>query len=119
MLRGILDQTAERVGSEMTNQPALEAELRTLIGRLYQEIGDYDEAERMHRAALAIDRKVFGPESQETAAALNDLGVTLWKEKKQPEAEAAHREALAIRRRLFGNENAAVAISLNNLANVY
>src|SRR6266404_1546820 len=80
MLRGILDQTAERVGSEMTNQPAVEAELRTLIGRLYQEIGDYDEAERMHRAALAIDRKVFGPESQETAAALNDLGVTLWKE---------------------------------------
>src|SRR5882724_10586073 len=33
-LREILDQTAERVGKEMTNQPAVEAELRVLIGRL-------------------------------------------------------------------------------------
>src|SRR6266404_2240722 len=119
MLRGILDQTAERVGKEMTNQPAVEAELRTLIGRLYLEIGNYGQAEKMHRATLAIDRKLFGPESPETAAALNDLGVSLWKEGKQPEAEAAHLEAMAIRRQLFGNEHADVATSLNNLANVY
>src|SRR6266404_6356392 len=119
MLRGILDQTAERVGKEMTNQPTVEAELRTLIGRLYLEIGNYGQAEKMHRATLAIDRKLFGPESPETAAALSDLGVSLWKEGKQPEAEAAHLEAMAIRRQLFGNEHADVATSLNNLANVY
>ena len=41
MLRGILDQTAKSVGEEMTDQPAVEAELRTLIGRLYLEIGNY------------------------------------------------------------------------------
>ena len=53
MLREILDRTAERVGKEMTNQPAVEAELRSLIGTLYQEIGNYDRAEEMHRAALS------------------------------------------------------------------
>jgi hypothetical protein len=37
--RVILDRTAERVGKEMTHQPAVEAELRSLIGRLYFEIG--------------------------------------------------------------------------------
>jgi tetratricopeptide (TPR) repeat protein len=119
MLREILDRTAERIGSEIGNQPTVEAELRSLIGRLYLEIGNYDGAEKMHRAALTLYRKRFGPESPEAAASLNDLGVALWKEWKQPEAEAAHREALAIRRRLYGNEHADVATSLNNLADVY
>jgi serine/threonine protein kinase len=119
MLRGILDRTAERVGKEMTNQPAVEAELRSLIGRLYFEIGNYDRTEAMHRAALAINRRLFGPESQEVAASLNDLGLALWKEGNLAEAESTHREALGIRRRLFGNQNAEVATSLNNLATVY
>ena len=56
LLREILDQTAERVGKELTNQPAVEAELRNLIGTLYQRIGKFDRAEDMHRAVLKISR---------------------------------------------------------------
>ena len=119
MLRGIVDRTAERIGKEMTNQPAIEAELRSLIGRLYFEIGNYASAEQMHRAALAFYRKQFGPKSQETAAGLNDLGVVLSKQSNLTEAERAHQEALGIRRTLFGNEHEDVATSLNNLATVY
>jgi serine/threonine protein kinase/tetratricopeptide (TPR) repeat protein len=118
MLREILDRTAERVGKEMTNQPAVEAELRSLIGRLYLEIGNYDRAEEMERAALVLNRRVTGPQSQ-TASWLNDLGQVLWKQGKLAEAEAVGREALDIRRRLFGNVNADVATSINNLASVY
>ncbi len=44
MLREILDQTADEVGQEMSNQPPVEAELRGLMGRLYQQIGNYDRA---------------------------------------------------------------------------
>ena len=119
MLREILDRTAERLGNDLTNQPAVEADLRSLLGQVYLEMGIYDQAAKMTRAALAIHRRLSGPESPEAAASLNDLGVALWKDWKQPEAEAALREALAVRRRLFGNEHADVAASLNNLANVY
>jgi tetratricopeptide (TPR) repeat protein len=118
MLREILDRTAEGVGQEMTNQPAVEAELRGLIGRLYLEIGNYDLAEQMERAALVLNRKLAGPESQ-TASLLNHLGQALWKQGKLAEAEEVDREALDIRRRLFGNLNADVATSINNLASVY
>src|SRR6185295_17224873 len=90
MLREILDRTAEGVGQEMTNQPAVEAELRGLIGRLYLEIGNYDRAEQMERAALALIRKLAGPESQ-TASLLNDLGQALWKQGKLAEAEEVDR----------------------------
>jgi eukaryotic-like serine/threonine-protein kinase len=119
MLRGILDQTAQRVGKEMTNQPAVEAELRNLIGTLYQRIGNYDQAEQMHSAALAIRRKLFGSTSAEVAASLNDLGVELMAARKLSEAETAVGEALAIRRKLFGNGNGDTATSLNDLSAVY
>ncbi len=119
MLRGILDRTAERIGKEMTNQPAIEAELRSLIGRLYFEIGNYDGAENMHGAALAFYRKQSLPTSQEAAAALNDLGLVLWKKGDLTEAERTHQEALGMRRSLFGGGHPKVAASLNNLATVY
>jgi serine/threonine protein kinase/Tfp pilus assembly protein PilF len=118
MLRGILDKTADRVGEELVNQPAVEAELRSLVGELYCEIGEYPKAEQMLHAALALNQRQFGPESREVAAALNDLGVTLWKKGMFPEAEAAHRHALAIRRSLAGSESGEVATSLKNLSQV-
>jgi serine/threonine protein kinase len=119
MLRGILDQTAERVGAELTNQPAIEAELRGIIGRLYLEIGNYDQAEKMHLAELALSRELFGSQNSQTAASLNDLGNAFWKQRKLVEAEAAYSEALAIRRRLLGNDHADVATTLNSLGAVY
>lgn len=119
MLREILDKTAQHIGEQIGNQPAVEAEMRSLIGRLYVEIGNYEGAEAMARTALALHRKLTGPGSAEAASALNDLGMALWKQRKLAEAETAYQEALVIRRRLFGNEHADVATTLNNLGAVY
>jgi len=119
ILREILDQTASKVGKELTNQPAVEAELRSVIGTLYYKTGQYQQAGEMQRAALAIRRKRFGAESPEAAASLNELGLTLLVDGKLSEAAQVTREALDIRRRRFGNENPDVATSQNNLAHVY
>ncbi|HTH50110.1 MAG TPA: serine/threonine-protein kinase [Candidatus Limnocylindria bacterium] len=119
MLKGILDKTAARVGQEMASEPSIEAELRGLIGRLYLELGTYEDAEPMLKAALALHRKVSGSESKETAGALYDLGSLYWKQRKLAEAEAAHLEALRLRHRFFGHTNAEVADSLNALGGVY
>src|SRR5262249_44534555 len=119
MLRGILDRTAEGVGKKMTNQPAVEAELRNLIGTLYRQIGNFGRAEEMHRAALEIRLKVLGPEDPKVAESLNELGLDLQAETKLPEAERVVAEALAIRKRRFGKENADTATSMNDLGAVY
>jgi eukaryotic-like serine/threonine-protein kinase len=116
MLRRILDQTAERVGKEMADQPVIEAELRNIIGKLYEELGDSGQGEKMVRSALAIRQKEFGPESLEMAESLNLLGLQLMAQRKPIEAERAHRQALAIRRRILGDERAETAASLNDLA---
>jgi len=119
MLRRILDQTAQRVGKEMSDQPIVEAELRNIIGKLYGELGDPGQGEKMVSRALAIHRKEFGSESLEAAASLNLLGLQLMGQHKRPEAARAHGEALAIRRRLLGHEHADTASSLSDLAAVY
>lgn len=39
MLREILDQTAERVGRELKNQPEVRADLQAIIGNVYRDLG--------------------------------------------------------------------------------
>jgi serine/threonine protein kinase/Tfp pilus assembly protein PilF len=119
MLRTILDHTAERIGNELTHQPEIEADLRGLLGRVYLEIGDFDRAEEMQRAALAINKKMFGPDSLATAGSLNDLGIALERHGKWPRAGALLEQAMAIRQRHLDGESAELADSLHNVAEFY
>ena len=119
MLRRILDHTAERVGKEMVNQPLVEAELRNIIGKLYEELGHADKGEEMVRTALKIYRSQLGADSLEVAATLNLLGLQLGSQNKYSEAKQVFSEALSIRRRRLGDENADTAASLNDLGVVY
>ena len=116
MLREILDKTSAQIGSGMTNLPEVEAEVRILMGKIYREIGVNDQAEIMDRAALALDQKLAGTSSRETAAVLDELGLALISQAKPADAERVEQQSLDIRRRLFGNENADVAASLQHLA---
>ncbi len=102
LLREILDKAAVRVGHDLEAQTETQAELRTTIGRVYQQLGSYDQAEAMERSALAGYRKVFGNEHPHVATALGNLASVLLNADKLPEAEADYREALAMRRKLLG-----------------
>jgi len=119
IIREILDTTATNVGKELDNQPAVEADIRTLLANLYEQIGQYAQAEDMARAALAIRRKQFTADSPEVASLLHTLAGELTAQHKYSEAAQVESEALAIRRRLYGDENEDTASSLNNLSSVY
>jgi eukaryotic-like serine/threonine-protein kinase len=86
--------------------------LSDLLRNEWDEGGDRQtklaEAETLARAGLAIRRKRFGNESDETAWGLHTLAVVLWEEQgegKLAEAEGAIREGLAIRERIHGKEH--------------
>ncbi|HTR43893.1 MAG TPA: serine/threonine-protein kinase [Pseudomonadales bacterium] len=119
MLRGILDHTVEHIGVEMTNQPDVEAELREVMGTVYRRIGNYHQAEEMHRAAVGIRRRLFGSHDPKVAESLNELGLDFQAENKLPEAEEAGKESLIIRQQAFGLQNADTATSMNNLGAIY
>jgi tetratricopeptide (TPR) repeat protein len=118
MLREILDQTAERVGRELNNQPEVRADLQAIIGNVYRDLGLYDKAEAMHREVLATVTHLRGSAHPDVASALCNLGEVLQNQGKLPEAENVDRQALTMRKKLLGTEHPDVAISLENLAQV-
>jgi len=118
-VRGILDAGAERIEKELAGQPDVQAEMLTVMGRVYQRLGLHDKAQSLLEKALAAGRLAFGPEHEQVAKSLNELGVLL-DERGQYEAAAPILEqALAMRRKLLGPEHKDVAVTLVELGRVY
>ncbi|MCG6893250.1 MAG: tetratricopeptide repeat protein [Desulfobacteraceae bacterium] len=77
------------------NHPSV-AEAIALQARCYLEKGDEKTAERLYRGALDIRRSAHGPEADETALAMEDLGYLFMRQGRLEEAEALYRRAFAI-----------------------
>jgi serine/threonine protein kinase/Flp pilus assembly protein TadD len=95
LLRDILDKTVERMGQDLTNQPAVEADLKMTIGGVYVSLELYDKAEVLLQSALAFYRKSPGAE-ENVADALSALSEEHYMQGKFDEAEKESREALAV-----------------------
>jgi eukaryotic-like serine/threonine-protein kinase len=119
MLRDILDRTAERAGTELHNQPVVQAQLCSVIAKVYLDLSCYGPAAKMDRLALADQQELYGPKSAEVAASRYHLGMALLRDGHLAEAEEEHREGLAIRQRLFGTTNVDVAASLDGLGSTF
>lgn len=111
--RHVLDETAKRIGEDLKGHPDLEAELRTTLGFIYNELDDGVKAEEMHRKALELRRTLaarpehaprvpattpatppvrngwHGDEDPTVAASIYNLGQALL-------VQGRHREAKAI-----------------------
>jgi serine/threonine protein kinase/tetratricopeptide (TPR) repeat protein len=115
MLREILDKTATRISKDLTNQPAVAAELRVTLAGIYNELGLYEQAEQMARESLRIGRSSLGQQNPLVADALVNLAAALQNLGNLEEAERLVREGLAMRQTLFGAEHEAVADALGIL----
>ena len=117
-VQNLLDIGAERVAKELGDQPELQAEMFTVIGRTYERMGLHAKALPLLEQALAIGRHAFGSQHVRVAQSLNDLGVLQRELGNLPAAEPLLVESLAVRRRLLGNEDKDVAVTLVELARV-
>lgn len=104
----------QEVGS--LEEEAAFARLLNDMAVLHARRDESEEAEKLYRQALALDRKREGPGSLAVATDLNNLGVFLAELKRFDEAREAQREALAIRNRLLPPGHSQVILSLHNLA---
>jgi eukaryotic-like serine/threonine-protein kinase len=118
-IRGVLDASAERVQKELADQPDAQAEIFTVIGRLYRRLGMYDKAQGLLEQALASGRAAFGQEHVSVAQTLNDLGALAAEKGDYQTAVASLEAALRMRRRIYGAEHTNVANTLAELGRVY
>jgi tetratricopeptide (TPR) repeat protein/tRNA A-37 threonylcarbamoyl transferase component Bud32 len=114
-VRAMLDRGADRLDS-LASQPEVEAEVRTVLGRVYTNLGAYDRAVPALRRALEQRRALHGPSHPDVAEAMDQLGVVLLKQDHLGEAEPLLREALAQRRRLLGERDSATTASMDHVA---
>ncbi len=114
LLKDIVDNTAKGLSDSLRGQPAVEGELRNVLGEVYDNIGEYATAEEQYRLALDRREKAHGRRSNEVAGTLIRLSGVLDVENRPDEAIAAADEALAIRRSFFGPKNEEVADALAN-----
>jgi serine/threonine protein kinase len=106
ILREILDAAAGRMKKELTNQPAVEAEMWRTMGVIYREIGELEKAKSMSLEALEIYRKMGTTNDEKTAQVLFDLGTArLIGGTEIPQARNEISESLRIRTKLFGSNN--------------
>jgi serine/threonine-protein kinase len=103
--RALLTRANDRA-RELNGQPVVKAQMLDLIGRIRQQLGDYDGARASLEEALAIRRRVLGDMHADVATTMISLAEAI----RAGEAHSIQsvpmlRHALAIRRQLFGADD--------------
>ncbi len=112
--REVLARGAGRVETELAGQPELRARMLGEIGRVYQNLALYDDAERLVTQAADVWRS--RGRSAELALAIDQLGEVDQARGRSASAEAHFREALTLQRALHRGANADIAMGMTHLA---
>jgi len=113
--RELLERGAGRVERELAGQPVLQAELLTVIGEVYLDLGLYDEATAALGRAVDIRRREPGEDGLDLAASLHGLGRVAHLTRDAGTGRMALEECLAIRRTAFGEDHPEVARAEDSL----
>ncbi len=116
--REVLDRGAGKIAAELSNQPATQASMMEVVGRVYRNLGLYDDAGKMLEGSLAIRRRIFPDDHATIAASLNELGVLRYLLGKYEEAEQLQRDALRIHRGQPKPDPRKLAANLDSLGTV-
>ena len=113
-VREVLDRGAERV-DRLSDQPSLQAASLTTIGRVYRELGLFDEARSPLERSLELRRELRREAHPEIAESLRELALLDQEIGDAAAAETHFREALAMLQGLYGRRHPRVAEILNDL----
>lgn len=117
--RQILDNGATRIGSELSKQPAVKADVLDTIGSAYLGLGLPEEAQPLIEAGLTLRRSLFGGDSEAVANSLYSLNRVYEKKGDLNRAEDLAKQSLAINQQKTGPASAATAASLCRLGVIH
>jgi tetratricopeptide (TPR) repeat protein len=115
-VREVLDESAGSIEEKFGDRPLVEARLQGTVGRVYRELGLYEESEPFLERALEIRQREKGPGDLGVAESLFSLGELRRRADDYAEARELFERALAIQERELGPEHPDVAGSLNGIA---
>ena len=101
--RELLEAGYERVQTELEGRPSVQATMRRVLGEVYYELGEHDEASELLEGALEQHRVLYDPVHPGTATTLLSLGINAQTVGDYEAAQGFLEEALAIRRALLSD----------------
>ncbi|MGC2611728.1 MAG: serine/threonine-protein kinase [Candidatus Sulfotelmatobacter sp.] len=116
--REILNNASVNIDTGLTKDPELQAQMMSVMGDVYYNLGLYSRAQGLQQKAVEIRRRIFGPESPETLKAMSALAVTLRKQGHLTDAEALQRQTLDVQRRVLGLEDPDTLSSMYSLGRI-
>lgn len=114
--RQVLERFAQRVRTELSNQPEFQAVMLDILGNVYRSLAEFDKARSLLQEALVLRQRLFGDENAATALTLFHLGWLEHDLANYDEAEQLYTRALRIQKKVLPEHDDAIADTLFNLA---
>jgi serine/threonine-protein kinase len=116
--REVLDQGAVKIRDELKEDEAIRARMLQTIGRVYERLGLYDEAQALMQEAVSLNRKVLAPGDRMFIDSLDELAWLHYRRENWPLALATAKEALDLQVAAAGGDDATMARTLNHLGTI-
>lgn len=100
-VRDVLDSAARRLDAS-TLSPALEGELRAIIGGTYLALGEYTAADTQYQRALVMYEREQPRGDARSSRTLVDLGIARWEQGRYDAVDSILRRADSLQRRVRG-----------------
>jgi tetratricopeptide (TPR) repeat protein/tRNA A-37 threonylcarbamoyl transferase component Bud32 len=118
-IRAAMDAAEPGIEKSFADQPAVEASIRHTLGVTYLYLGDLDPATRQHERALALRRRILGPDHPDTLKSMSDLAVVYQAAGRLADALPLFEDVLARRRARLGPDHADSFVAMSDLALAY
>lgn len=116
-VRAALDRGAERIGTDLAEQPVVQAELMNVLGRIYLEMGDFERAQELMVRGLELRRG--HADTVEVAESLRSLAMLRYEQADYERSEELYLEVIQRLETTLGPDAPELAPPLNNLGLLY
>ena len=111
----LVDKGRERIDRDLQGQLALQADMKAVLAKVYENIGRPRTAVELYEQAVALEREQSPRRPLREAAMLSRLAVVLANGSQATRAVATARESLALRQPLVAPDAPEMSDSLNTL----
>jgi eukaryotic-like serine/threonine-protein kinase len=118
-VRTALDRAAARIEGKFEAQPLVEASIRTTIGKTYEDLGLYPEAESHLARALDLRHRVLGEQDVSHLTSTSDMAGLYLKEAKYEQADQLLRKSLEVSRRVLGEQHPQTLTIMSGLGRLH
>jgi serine/threonine protein kinase/tetratricopeptide (TPR) repeat protein len=113
----LVDRGAQEARA-LDGEPAVQAELYETLGTIYQNLGKFDQAEKLISSSLEQRKALFGEDSPEVAEILVDFALLRDAQAKFDDAERLAQQGLAMAKRHLPSNHPAVAKATSSLGKI-